>query len=323
MTAQDLNNQVERISDNALEQWRRNERRLYLDTRKTILTKVRDLWDKARIEPRLDETIGQTIYVDRAEANKYGRLDKLEQELARDFAELRRGDAVQIETQGLELYITGYVGSAWVFSQGYNLAVRPRLSVEDVAAALYSDFYGRTPIQTATKNITRAADDVLGIVKRGLNQGFGYSKIARDIERTVNQAYRSALTVATTEGGRMQSQAYLNSLQLLDATGADYKKQWLKKPNGPGRENREDHFAMDGEQADDNGIFRLPSGATGPAPRLTGNPGDDISCLCSTITVIDGLEPQQVRISGDIIPYSEYREQIGGISLSEVRKLRR
>ena len=118
----------------------------------------------------------------------------------------------------------------------------------------------------------------------------------------------------------MYSQATLDSESLLDEVGATYGKMWIKTPIGSGGD-RQDHFAMSGEMADDNGIFHLPSGASGPAPRLTGEPSEDINCACSHSIIINGERPENVRIRGrDVMPFDDYIKELEPIRLSALRR---
>ena len=322
MTPANLNSQIERIVEGILNEWTKAERLAYSQRLEAILLATRDLWDKASITPQLDATVGNTIYVSRAEAFKYGRVAKLNELIADEMKKQGLVDISLLESRGLDIYQAEYNGQAWVYNQGYAIPVTAGAKVPLVASAIYSDFYGSTAIQTIKKNLDNTVVQMTGSITRALNQGRGYSAIARELSNITGIAFNRARTIATTEGGRIQSMAYLNSLAMLDEVGAEYVKQWLKKPNGAGKTDREDHFYMDGREADKNGIFRLPSGATGPAPRLTGQASEDINCRCSTITVIDGMKPDEVRIQGDVIPYEQYSKSIESVKLSAIRKYR-
>jgi hypothetical protein len=167
------------------------------------------------------------------------------------------------------------------------------------------------------------------MMTRELNQGHGFGTIAGKIAESTDKEYWKALRVARTEGGRIASQASLDSLALLDEVGAEYGQIWVHKIEGKSKsyEPREDHIDMDGEPADKNGVFHLPNGHAGPAPRMIGYPEDDINCSCFAVTIINGEKPSERRIKGaGIVPYETFREHEargGNIPTREVRNARR
>lgn len=324
MTVQDLYNKINDLIDAELSKLDSLTKVNYMARRAAILGSVRDLWDSAAINPRKDDIIGNITYVSRAEAFKYGRMDKLNA-LVTEQAKLGAlTDISNLEKQGVKLYATQYDGYAWVYSQGYALPITGGAKVKLVAEALYSDFYGAAFDRTVRKNLGLFAEDILATVTRGLNQGNAYSKIAKALTEVTDRSYANALRVARTEAGRIQSQAYLDGLALLDEVGAEYGEMWMSTIDSS---TRADHITMDGEEADENGIFHLPGGATGPAPRMTGVAKQDIACRCTAVTIINGEKPKERRVRGEgIVPYETYRERLdrgGYIPVLEVRKARK
>lgn len=324
MTVQDLYNQINDLIDVELSKLDSLTKANYMARRAAILGAVRDLWDVAAINPRKDDMIGNVVYVSRAEAFKYGRMDKLNA-LVNEQAKLGAlTDISNLEKQGVKIYTTQYDGYAWAYSQGYALPITGGAKVPLVAEALYSDFYGAAFDVTVRKNLGQYAEDIISTVTRGLNQGNAYSKIAKALTEVTDRSYSNALRVARTEGGRIQSQAYIDSLQLLDEVGAEYGKMWQSTIDS---DTRPDHVSMDGEEADKDGIFHLPSGATGPAPRMTGSASQDINCRCTSVTIINGEKPTERRVRGEgLQPYETYRQRLdrgGDIPVNAVRKARK
>jgi hypothetical protein len=329
MTAQDLFDQIQQLIQDELAKIDKQTMQNYMARRKAITEAARTVYDSATIRAHLDPTIGNTIYVSKAEAFKYGRMDKLN-DLVTEQAKLAGlTDISNLEKGGVKLYETGYDGYAWAYSQGYGLPITGGAKVRLVAEALYSNFYGAVFDQTVKRNLANWPDDIISTMTRELNQGKGFGSIAGKIAESTNRQYWQALRVAKTEGGRIASQASLDSLALLDEVGAEYGKLWVHKVEAASKSYtpREDHIDMDGEPADANGIFHLPSGATGPEPRMTGNAADDINCSCFAVAVIAGERPTERRVKdAGIIPYETYREREargGSIPIREVRNARR
>jgi hypothetical protein len=81
---------------------------------------------------------------------------------------------------------------------------------------------------------------------------------------------------------------------------------------------------MDGEPADEDGIFTLPDDSTGPAPGLINGPaGQNINCRCSYFKEIDGIKPTERRIRGEgIVPYETFTQRLGRGADIPLRDLR-
>jgi SPP1 gp7 family putative phage head morphogenesis protein len=321
MTVQDLINKIDRLIDAEIAGLEKETRQNYLSIRRQVSAAVKSLWTDASIAPRIDDEIGGKVYTSLLEAKKYGRLEKLDETVK---GVVRRGAVVDIQNlqnAGLRVYETQYNGYAWAYSQGYGLPITGGANVKLAAASIFSDFYGRTAAETVKKNLGKYADDILAACTRELNQGHSYSQIAKTIQGITDLDYKNALVVARTEAGRIQSDAYLDSVELLNETGVKSKKKWVSTIDST---TREDHVSMDGKEADERGIFHLPDGSTGPSPRKTGSAAQDINCRCTAITVIEGLKkPSERRVRGeDIVPYETFTERNKRLSMTDVAKNR-
>ena len=269
------------------------------------------------------------VYVSKAEAFKYGRMEKLNDLITAEARKAAAIDITNLEKAGVRIYETGYDGYAWAYSQGYGLPITGGAKVKLVAEAVYSNFYGAAFDETIKKNLRRWPEDTIAMITRELNQGSAYGKVAGKIADATNSQYWKALRVAKTEAGRISSKAAVDSEKLLDEVGAEWSRLWVHKVEGKSKSYtpREDHIDMDGVEADKNGVFHLPSGATGEAPRMTGNAADDISCTCTHVVLINGERPTERRIRGEgLVPYETYRQREangGKIPILEVRNARR
>lgn len=323
MTAADLFKKIDKLVESYIAAMEKAERAIYMANRTAILEATRKVWDAAAVAPAKSAEVGNVIYVSRAKAFQYGRMDKLNDLISEEAKKAAIADISNIEVNGVKIYATQYDGYAWAYSQGYALPITGGAKVKLVADALYSDFSGMAFDERVKKNLGVYADDILGTVTRGLNQGSSYQKIAKELAQSVDRQYKSALVVARTEGGRIQSKAYLDSLALLDEVGAEYGKVWDATIDD---KTRADHQQMDGKMADSDGVFHLPDGSTGPAPRMTGSARNDIQCRCAAVTIINGQKPTERRIRGEgIVPYETYTERLargGEIPLRDVKKAR-
>lgn len=323
MTVADMYRKIDRLIEKAFAQSDTITRANYIALRKAVLTEVKSLWDKAAIAATTDPLVGNVRYVSKMEAFKYGRFENMAANLKAEIKRQALIDIHQLERLGVSVYSEQYNGYAWAYQQGYGLPVKGGARIKLVANALYSDFYGKPMDKTIRANLGAYAQSVIDAATRGLNQGFSYAKIAKQVSDITNKSYASALRVARTEAGRVQSQAYVDGLALLDEVGAKYEKIWQSTIDTA---TRDDHAEMDGEPADKDGIFTLPDGSTGTAPRMTGEASQDINCRCGVITVINGEKPSERRIRGEgIVPYETFKERLerkADIPILEVRKAR-
>jgi len=325
MTVQSLLDEIEALIEKELDSLDALTKANYLARRKAILAGTRDLWDLAAIPAKKDATIGNVTYVSKAEAFKYGRMDKLNDLITEQARLGAMVDISNLEVGGVKIYATQYDGYAWAYKEGYGLPLTGGVKIPLVSEALYDDFYGKAFDQTVRDNLGSYADNVLSTVTRELNQGSSYAKIAEKLTGVTDKAFNKALTVARTEAGRIQSQAYVDSLLLLDDLGVKYGKMWLSTVDS---KTRPSHIAMDGEEADKDGVFHLSDPqATGAAPRMTGVGSHDINCRCRAVTIIDGVKPSERRIRGEgIVPFETFKERLargGSVPVSAVKKARK
>lgn len=322
MKTDEMYKHIESLINKEIASLERETRKNYLSIRKAVQAGASSMWDVSAVENIMSEQSGLTMYVSRAESNKYGRRKKFDDEVKGIVNRGRLKDISNVELAGMRIYELQYNGYAWAYSQGEGLPITGGVKLPLVAQAVFSDATGRTLQQTLAKNWAKYQDDILSAVTRELNQGSSYSKMANIIKDTTGSTYSRALTVARTEAGRIQSEAYVDNTKLLDDVGSKYRKMWVATIDGS---TRDDHAFMDGEFADDDGLFQLPSGAVCDAPRRSGNPGDDINCRCSVITVFDETEkPTERRVRDEgIVPYQTFSERLGTTTLAELREARK
>lgn len=323
MTAADLFKKIDELVESYILAMEKAERAIYMANRTAILEATRKVWDAASVAPAKSAEVGNIVYVSRAKAFQYGRMDKLNDLISEEAKKAAIADISNIEVNGVKIYATQYDGYAWAYSQGYALPITGGAKVKLVADALYSDFSGMAFDERVKKNLGVYADDILGTVTRGLNQGSSYQRIAKELAQSVDRQYKSALVVARTEGGRIQSKAYLDGLALLDEVGAEYGKMWDATIDD---KTRAMHQQMDGVMADKDGVFHLPDGATCPAPHYTGVAHHDIHERCMAVTIINGQKPTERRIRNEgVVSYETYTERLargGEIPLRDVKKAR-
>jgi hypothetical protein len=311
MTAADLSKQIARLIEAELRKMDAATRANYISVRRSVLAGAKSMWDVAAVTPRISTETGGMVYVDKSAAMKYGRFDKLTEEVKGITKKGLLTDISNLEYHGKRVYELQYTGDAWVYQQGYGLPITGGVKVPLVAKAVYSDFYGRSFEDTLRKNWALYADDILAGITRELNQGHSYTQMAKVIQARTDRSYADSLRVSATEAHRIQAMASVDTDALLDELEIPFRKIWVATVDNV---TRDDHAQMDGEEADEDGaegIFTLPDGARGLAPGLTGTPQNDIRCRCDYVKSIAGIKPTERRIRGEgIVPYETFTQRL-------------
>ena len=212
-----------------------------------------------------------------------GRLKNIQNQIRESIIKLYLKDAELIKSNLKDTYmeninLVGDIFGIDILSGKFNEA--------DLLNAIKSD-YNKIVFN---KSETQAEiGDRIAKVRTAVSQGIVKGKSYFDTSRQLNKAYEfglnRSLTIVRTETHRIQNQSKVDAnakvKQVMSAGGFGLKKKWI---HGKGIAHpREDHVAMNGEYADDKGIFTLPDGTKTEAPGLTGKAKHDINCGCTFI----------------------------------------
>ena len=265
--------------------------------------------------------------------NLYNRLKTMEQEIKGVYIQIGRETKKQI-TQGMyttfdESYLMDRYTTVF-FSDNIGKNIKysaPNPLVRDVAVT--GDATRLTAIKNArlrrvaegmippsgdtltgilVNNLNNELTKTLRVVKQGLINGQSYVKQAQALKETFNGNAYNALRVVRTEGNRLANAGtYLNSEDLKES-GVRIRRQWVATLDG---RTRDSHQMLDGQLEDDEGLFHI-HGLSARYPGDFGDPAETINCRCSTIDVVQGLEPTLRRgvnpVTGksDIASYRDY-----------------
>jgi SPP1 gp7 family putative phage head morphogenesis protein len=160
-------------------------------------------------------------------------------------------------------------------------------------------------VKTWSKNATAGMYSTQSAIMRGITNGYSYTKVARMVKDEFDKGLWQAERVVRTEAGRCWSEgAEAAHGQALEA-GLNVRKRWSATLD---KRTRTSHGALDGEYADEDGLFWI-DGVSAPQPREFGVPEDDINCRCAVYDVLDGIEPSVRRIRDEgIQPYVKFDE---------------
>nr|DAD77061.1 MAG TPA: minor capsid protein [Siphoviridae sp. ct0d96] len=176
---------------------------------------------------------------------------------------------------------------------------------EVIAEAVHNPVNGLTLADRLEKKRGEIIYGIKQSVGVGLSQGDRYDTMTRRIAETLAGAdgaggyYGKAVRIARTEAHRVREAGNSDAAAMLQekAAPAGYQmlKRWITMKDERVRPNRRyktkhgwksgkpgfyNHAAMDGVEIPLDEDFKLPSGASGPAPGKMGIAGEDINCRC-------------------------------------------
>lgn len=176
---------------------------------------------------------------------------------------------------------------------------------EVIAEAVHNPVNGLTLADRLEKKRGEIIYGIKQSVGVGLSQGDRYDTMTRRIAETLAGAdgaggyYGKAVRIARTEAHRVREAGNSDAAVALQekAAPAGYQmlKRWNTMKDERVRPNRRyktkkgwksgkpgfyNHAAMDGVEIPLDEDFKLPSGASGPAPGKMGVAGEDINCRC-------------------------------------------
>lgn len=148
-------------------------------------------------------------------------------------------------------YEDGFIGTMYdLHGQGVPLLLP--IDQEQVVQAVQLDSKISDGLYTAMgENVSKLKKDISSQVSRGIAIGMSYQQVAQQISmRMVGTKYKTggalarSMTIARTEGHRIQCQAGMDALHKAKDKGADVVKQWDSTLDG---RTRESHRAVDRE----------------------------------------------------------------------------
>lgn len=193
-----------------------------------------------------------------------------------------------------EIYKDSYLGDIFVLQEFYKIPIYAPVSARQLINAITTRTAGLKFSERLYNDVKVLKKHTIAEISRGIAQGNSYAEIAR------------------TEGGRISTQAQIDSMQAGINEGADLLKRWDATLD---TRTRQTHLELDGQIVEYNGYFKSNVGEVF-APHQFGIPSQDINCRCRLSSVPRwDLDPKNStrkdNLSGEIIPYKTYKEWKG------------
>lgn len=202
----------------------------------------------------------------------------------------------------------GYFGTFYALEGAENVQISFAMLPEDYIAELINTPVAGKRLSTRLyTNQSQLAQEATNALLQGAFRGEGYAKVAKRVGELTEANYKQALRIARTEGGRVQSTGKQRAYQEAKDKGVDIKKRWLSTLD---KKTRHTHQSLDGQTVEIEEEFVSDGGAKAMGPRMFGKPQEDINCRCTTITIVNGIEPELRKDieTKEIIKYNNYNE---------------
>jgi SPP1 gp7 family putative phage head morphogenesis protein len=264
---------------------------LYLESYKAVSVDLKDFMAKGFTEE---------------EVRKYGRLAQLQKGIADEYRKLT-GQVIPIaETSSADSYLEAFKHFEYALDTAEGLSVGWGMpAVDAIRASVYSEQSGFDLIKTFRKNADIRVSQLQGAITRGIIQGQGYVKTAREVKDLFGKGLSDAVRVVRTEEGRNWTEGQLASHARAVDMGIKIDKVWVAAMD---RRTRPDHGRLDGQKADKDGWF-YAGGGRAQGPGLFGIAKQDINCRCATISQVQEIPPAVRRIKGEgVVEYITYSD---------------
>ncbi len=242
----------------------------------------------------------------------YNRLTNLEQQIAGEIKKLTNDNIKTTKNALKDIYSEQFYRAGFAFESSLGVRLGFGLLNSDVINASVLNSLDRITWPDRMKDHAQQyTKQIKSELTQGLIQGEGYGKISKRIVDKTGINAGKVIRIVRTEGHRVHNAgsllAYEKSQAAADRLGLKTVKVWIATLDN---RTRDSHQQMDGKEANAEGIFTFPSGATTEAPGLSGIAEEDINCRCTTMMQFKDFPPQFRRDNEtkQIIQYTSYED---------------
>lgn len=221
-----------------------------------------------------------------AEMAKYHRLEGMISEVNSQMNATYTANRAATNQLAKNCYEESYYRTGYSIEQAAQAKLSyTMLNPKTIQASIENPIAGLKLSETLSQNRAQVITKLKSNITQGLIKGESYAKMAKRMNEVLGGDAVKAMRVARTEAARNYSQGSLAAMEHAISKGVSIRKEWIATLD---ERTRDTHAAMDGVIVDADKNFRLPSGAQGPAPRMTGVAAEDINCRCALGKVVAG-----------------------------------
>ncbi len=176
-----------------------------------------------------------------------------------------------------DCYTNAHIGTLFDL-QGQGVPLMLPLNQEQMISAVTLNSKLSAPLYNHLGyNVEFLKTTVRQEISRCVAQSLSYEQIAQNLERVTGVDYNRTLTIAKTEGHRIQNESAYNVQKKAVELGADVIKQWDSTLD---MKTRQTHRELDGQTVGVDEEFVSSSGYKALYPGAFGSPKEDINCRC-------------------------------------------
>ncbi len=229
--------------------------------------------EKAKVKSMIQSKIYQKQYQEALKGQVDTILDDLQTKAYTNISDYLK-----------ECYDDGFVGTMFDL-QGQGIPLCMPLDQEAVVRAVQLDSKISNGLYSRMgEDVSMLKKHITAQVSRGISSGMSFEQVAQQIQFKMTGTYDSpggalarAMTIARTEGHRIQVQAGMDACYRAKEKGADVVKQWDSTMDSA---TRESHVAVDGEIREldkpfSNGLM-FPGDPSGGAAEV-------VNCRCALL----------------------------------------
>ena len=198
-------------------------------------------------------------------------------------------------------YQTGFIGAMYDM-QGQGVPLVLPINQTQVLKAVQKTSDNIKLVNKVGVSTNELKSQVLEELKRGFAADMTYTDIARNISNRGQANLGRSMTIARTEGHRVQNEAKMDSYHAAKGKGADIVKQWDATLDGA---TRDTHRLLDGQVRELDEDFTV-LGASAPYPGGFGDPAEDCNCRCCMLQRARWAVEEETT-------YDKWNNETGGI----------
>lgn len=236
--------------------------------------------------------------------------EQIQQQIEGALNRLKSGSITSVNDFLNKTYEDGYLGVIYGL-QGQGIPINIGIDHDQLARTVNRKTDTLQFSDRLYKNVDSLGVAFKSEMSRGIANGSTYSKIAKQLSMQSEASYKQAMRIVRTEGGRVKSEAKLNSMHAAKKEGADIVKQWDSTFDG---KTRPEHRLLDGQIREIDEPFIDSQGREAQAPHKFGVASMDVNCRCIVVErarwAVEGEEmPNKVdNVTGDLVEAKNYRE---------------
>ncbi len=213
-----------------------------------------------------------------AEMNKYNRLASLEKNIAEEIKDLSGISIKQINDHLVNTYGLSFEKTIEAINAGLNISIKFQKIPRSVVLESIKNPYDRVGWNWRTAgHHLKSIDLIKSEITNGLIEGKGYLQTAADIKVKVDNLANNITRIVRTESHRVQvlgrNESLEKSIKDSKKIGIELEKVLISIVDN---RTRPQSLQMNGQIADENGLFTYPNGIKG-LPGNTGVPEYDIN----------------------------------------------